>query len=245
MPLITLDGTSAGAGADGLTFHPGSNSSEVSGLDIVDFSNTGIAINGASDILVTANHLDSNTSNGLLITGAAANNSIGSGLTGGGNVISANGINGIDITGVAAADNVVWGNLIGTNAAGTSPAGNGSDGILILGKASGNSIGGTTAGKRNVISGNGNGVEIAVSGTTGNVVLGNYIGTDITGTLKLGNTSDGVLIDSSASGNTIGGTATGAGNVISGNSCRRHRDLRRRQQPGPGQPHRHRQHRHR
>ena len=145
VPLITLDGTSAGAGADGLTFHPGSNSSEVSGLDIVDFSNTGIAINGASDVLITANHLNNNTSNGLLIAGSAAHNSIGSGLSTGGNVISGNGINGIDITGVAATDNVIWGNLIGTNAAGTSAAGNGSDGILILGKASGNSIGGTSA----------------------------------------------------------------------------------------------------
>ena len=54
------------------------------------------------------------------------------------------------------------------------------------------------------------------------MVEGNYIGSDVTGTTYVpngafnGNDIAGVQIDDSA-GNTIGGTATGAGNLISGN----------------------------
>ena len=52
------------------------------------------------------------------------------------------------------------------------------------------------------------------TGTTGNVVQGNFIGTNAAGTTGLGNANVGVDIASGASGNTIGGTASGAGNVI-------------------------------
>ena len=58
-------------------------------------------------------------------------------------------------------DNVVAGNLIGTNAAGTAALGNGDDGVLIEAGATAITIGGTTASARNIISGNANdGVEI-------------------------------------------------------------------------------------
>ena len=90
------------------------------------------------------------------------------------------------------------------------------DGIKIEAGADNNTIGGTTAGKRNVIFTNTTGVEITGSTTTGNTVQGNYIGTDVTGTAGSGN-SFGVLIDN-APNNLVGGTATGARNVISANS---------------------------
>ena len=51
---------------------------------------------------------------------------------------------------------------------------------------------------------------------TGTKVEGNYIGTDATGTADLGNSSAGVYIQ--ASSNTVGGTVSGARNVISGNN---------------------------
>ena len=54
-------------------------------------------------------------------------------------------------------------------------------------------------------------------GATNNVVLGNFIGTDATGERAVPNSANGVLIDGS-SNNTIGGTAVGARNVISGNT---------------------------
>ena len=45
---------------------------------------------------------------------------------------------------------------------------------------------------------------------------GNLIGTDASGERNLGNTGDGIVL-SSAAGNTVGGTAFSARNVISGN----------------------------
>ncbi|HSQ55986.1 MAG TPA: hypothetical protein VLM40_09575, partial [Gemmata sp.] len=132
------------------------------------------------------------------------------------NVISGNGNDGVLITG---SGNLVQGNYIGTNAAGTADLGNGSAGVFVgAGSDVGNLIGGTTPGARNVISGNdGHGVWFTGFDTTGNVVQGNYIGTDANGTADIGNTLDGVFISYAASNNIVGGTAPGARNVISGN----------------------------
>ena len=70
----------------------------------------------------------------------------------------------------------------------------------------------------------GEGIELQLTG--GNKVEGNYIGTDVTGTVidpspfvkgdELGNTDNGVRING-VPDNTVGGTAAGTGNVISGN----------------------------
>ena len=69
----------------------------------------------------------------------------------------------------------------------------------------------------NVISANEEtGVSLDVD-SIDNTLQGNYIGTDASGSAALGNGQRGVEITTSAD-NTIGGTATGAGNVISGNS---------------------------
>jgi titin len=111
----------------------------------------------------------------------------------------------------------VQGNLIGTDINGTANLGNGTYGVIIQNAATDNTIGGTTTGAANVISGNGlAGVVIATDGTSGNLVLGNLIGTDKSGTAKLGNPT-GVAIISGATDNTVGGTVSGAANVISGN----------------------------
>src|SRR5207249_2423639 len=56
-----------------------------------------------------------------------------------------------------------------------------------------------------------NGIELRNGG--GNVIQANYIGTDVTGTLALGN---GTGLSMTSSNNVIGGTAGGAGNLISG-----------------------------
>jgi Concanavalin A-like lectin/glucanases superfamily len=114
--------------------------------------------------------------------------------------------------------NVITGNFIGTNAAGTAALPNGSDGVgavIIGGTASNNIVGGTTADARNLISGNvGEGVSVQLG--AGNTVQGNLIGTDVTGTLALGNTDRGVL--STALNTLIGGTTVDARNIISGNN---------------------------
>ena len=89
-------------------------------------------------------------------------------------------------------------------------------GIFISG--SNNIVGGTTAGARNVIAGSVNtgfgGVGI-FSGSTDNQIVGNYIGTNKNGTAALGNYY-GVRVEGTA--NLVGGTSSGAQNVISGNA---------------------------
>lgn len=149
----------------------------------------------------------------LAIDLVSANNVIGGTAAGAGNVISGNG-GGVVIGTAAATGNRVQGNILGLDVTGTHALPNAT--ALTLSGASNNTVGGTTASARNIISGNqffGIGFN---SGASGNIVEGNFIGTDITGTIAIGNTSDGIHIDGAMS-NTIGGTAAGAGNLISGN----------------------------
>ena len=66
-----------------------------------------------------------------------------------------------------------------------------------------------------MISGNSaEGVRIQTTTSSGNFVEGDFIGTDMTGDAAL-ETPNGILLF--ASGNTIGGTVAGAGNIIAGN----------------------------
>ena len=147
----------------------------------------------------------------------ASGNIIGGTEEGAGNLISGNGDEGIDIEGSGATGNLIQGNYIGTDVTGTAALGNVSEGVSMDSDAYNNTIGGTTPGARNIISGNeGSGVNIGEPGSTGNVVQGNYIGTDFTGTYNLGNAACGVSMEE-CSDNTIGGTASGAGNTIAFN----------------------------
>jgi hypothetical protein len=110
--------------------------------------------------------------------------------------------------------NVITGNIIGTNADGATGLDN-NDGVNIS-FCNGNTIGGTTPDTRNVISGNGGrGIFIGTQSSS-NLIQGNFIGTNLTGTAALPNLNGGIF--SGGMGNdTIGGTASGARNVISGN----------------------------
>ena len=86
--------------------------------------------------------------------------------------------------------------------------------------SSNNTIGGTLSGARNLISGNRlPGVTFVnfSSNASGNLIQGNFIGTNVNGTEALPNENDGVLL-TGAPGNTVGGTAAGAMNLISGNA---------------------------
>ncbi len=158
-----------------------------------------------------------NSHNGVLIDGGATNNTIGS--TTGGNLVSGNADNGVSIKDQGTSGNVVLDNYIGTQNNGTAALGNSKVGVLINGGATANTIGSSAGSVGNVISGNvGDGVEVGGSGTSANVVLGNFIGTDANGTAALGNTSAGVLIDSGATANTIGGTVSGSANRIAFNA---------------------------
>ena len=147
------------------------------------------------------------------------NNTVGGTSAAARNVLSGCGF-GVHITGAKSRGNIVQGNYIGLNAAGTDAVrnSNGSQSIGVnIGNASNNVIGGDTAAARNVISGNsGNGVGIAGS-SAGNVVKGNYIGTNAAGTAVIPN---GRGVEILSADNIVGGLTpspgVAPGNLISG-----------------------------
>jgi parallel beta-helix repeat protein len=88
------------------------------------------------------------------------------------NVLAGNDHSGVWLN-AHATGNVIEGNLIGTNPAGTAGLGNGQPGIMIT-EASGNTIGGTEPGAGNTIAHNGY-LGIYVWSGQGNAILGNSI----------------------------------------------------------------------
>jgi hypothetical protein len=116
--------------------------------------------------------------------------------------------------------NKVIGNFLGTDPTGSTVDWPSIAYVLYLEDSSNNTIGGTVPADRNLISGGrlGGGLFINTnsSTSTGNVIQGNYIGTNAAGTGALPN-YNGVSVGVNSSNNTIGGTAAGAGNLISGN----------------------------
>lgn len=180
-------------------------------------------IRGSTRNLVQGNYIGAdvngllnlgNEGNGVEIDGAPEN-------TIDKNVIGGNGENGVLITGGDSEKNAVTGNYIGLGADGAFFLSNGEAGVHIF-DAPRNTVGGATAGARNVISYNvEQGVLIDDDTNTAetannNRILGNYIGTDATGTLDRGNFTDGVLVNR-AEDNFVGGSGSGEGNLISGN----------------------------
>ena len=224
-----------GNGTDGVLIDGGASYNTVGGTTaaarnlIANSAQWGVYLSdsGTSDNLVEGNYIGTNAAgtgalpngyNGLDIVSGASYNTVGGTTSGAGNLISGNAYNGVVIAFSGASANLVEGNLIGTNAAGTGALANGADGVIIQGGATSNTLGGTTAGARNVISGNssGTGVVITDPGTSSNLVEGNYVGTNTAGTAGLGN-HYGVQVVNGATGNTIGGTTSGARNVVSAN----------------------------
>jgi CSLREA domain-containing protein len=170
--------------------------------------------------------LDATGTAGLPNSGFGVNVYTSSGNCIGGTIPEARNIISMSAAGVhfgnGANGNLVQGNYLGTDVTGmATPIADpwtGAQFGVLLEDASNNTIGGTIAGARNVISGrNGNGIGILRPGATGNKIEGNFIGTDATGSGPLGNLSEGVDLFVEASGNTIGGAASGSGNLIAYN----------------------------
>jgi len=193
-PLIDLDGTSAGTGADGLVLAAGSDGSTIRGLVINNFTYAGILITTTGNT-VQSSYIGTNAvgtaagsqpmTYGVLVT--AANNTIGGTTPGAGNLISGNNSgatsDGVELTGSGATGNAVEGNLIGTDVTGKLSVPN-YQGIII--NTGGNNIGGTLTGAGNLVSGNAvQGIVLDISNS--NLVVGNRVGTDISGTLPLAN----------------------------------------------------------
>lgn len=85
--------------------------------------------------------------------------------------------------------------------------------LISNGNSGNNTIGGSGAGKRNVISG---GTVLLELNSDGNIVQGNYFGTDYTGTVRSSITNGMGIGATTGSGNLIGGTNSGEGNLIAG-----------------------------
>jgi hypothetical protein len=228
LAVVQING--GGRPFDGLTLGPGADGSTITGLNIADFTGAGIRLQSNDDTITdnligtdpTGNAPGPGNLTGIAIGGSS--NTIGGTAPGARNVISGNTSIGIEIDN--STGNLVQANLIGTNEQGNNAV-NSPDattglpiGVNIV-DSTANTIGGTATGAGNVISGNTVNIQFTDSG--GNLVQGNLIGTNEGGNNAI-NSPDATtglpigvnIVDSTA--NTIGGTATGAGNVISGNT---------------------------
>jgi hypothetical protein len=226
---VQLNGTNAGTGpnANGLVIE--ASNSTVRGLVINRFDSRGIVVEGFN---TTGNRVQGNfigtNSGGTSALGnedgvdiqQADDTTVGGTASGSRNVISGNRDAGIQIVSDSATGNEILGNYIGTNKNGTSDLGNSGEGVHIS-DARNSTVGGTVSGARNVISGNnrqGVLIQTLFDNPTGNKIEGNFVGTSAAGTAALGNGLDGVQI-AGADDNTVGGTASGAGNRIANNGA--------------------------
>lgn len=189
----------------------------------------GIVINTllSSQNIVTGNYigtditgtlrLDNGT--GIMIVNSG-NNTIGGNNSTTRNIISGNTEAGIILNGTGTKNNIISGNYIGTDLTGTQILYN-HVGIMLKSRANINTIGGTTSGERNIISGNSE-IGIYVEASDSNRIVGNFIGPDVTGAgaLKIGDTlfqANGIEFNTVASYNILGGYNSNERNIISGN----------------------------
>ncbi|MEI9864658.1 MAG: hypothetical protein WDN00_08910 [Limisphaerales bacterium] len=208
----------------GLFVLAGANSNRITGNVISGNYSEGIRLAdvGTTGNVVQGNYIGTDVTGvaaipngfaGLTIYSGATSNLVGGTTIPSRNVISGNASYGVVIGNTGTSGNLIQGNYIGSSGDGLTAVPNYS-GILFSDRATNNTLGGTTAGAANLVSGNNlYGVFISDAGTSGNRVQGNLIGTDRTGTNPLGN-YDNVELQAGATGNFIGGVAAGAGNVI-------------------------------
>jgi hypothetical protein len=215
--LIELNGADAGPNADGLLIGPTGAASTIEGLAINRFSLNGIELQGGGDTIAgnfvgtnpAGTAAEPNQNDGIHISNS--NSSIIGGPTPAArNIVSGNQIDGIHVVGTKgspATGNLIEGNFVGVNAAGTgsvgikafggaagTPAGNFLFGIEISG-GNANTVGGSTATARNVVGFNGDGIEID-NGSQDNVIQANFVGVGADGVTPVGNNLHGIAIRS-------------------------------------------------
>jgi hypothetical protein len=192
-PIIELNGTNAQNRA-GLNVTGGN--SVVRGLVLNRFNRSAINLSMRGNNRVEGNYIGTDETGavrqfngGGIGVFESSNTIIGGTVEAARNVISGSFQNGIGLSGSA---NLVQGNFIGLNASGTAAIANLYNGLYVSGQN--HTIGGMTAGARNVISANGSdGILISDEQTANNLVQGNYIGTNAAGTAALPNIGNGIL----------------------------------------------------
>ncbi len=213
-PLIEIRGDQTYG--DGLRV--GGGNSTIKGLIINRFSGNGMILVNKGGNTIQGNWIGldqtgtvaaKNGEKGIVVS--TSSNKIGGTSSSERNVVSGNGSSGVQLYSVASYSNTVIGNYIGTDYTGEKAVGNISVGVAVNSGASGNRIGGTLAGERNVVSGNkSNGFVVNGSGSKNNKIIGNYVGLNVGGTKALGNLSYGIEI--SRENNVV------QNNVVSGNT---------------------------
>lgn len=223
---IWLDGSGTSGSWSGLSVYQTSNV-RIANLVIGGFPAHGVYIYQSSFVTVTGVTAGSaglllagNFSNGINLSGSS-NCLIGGTTAGARNILSGNGNDGLYLS--DAMTNTIQGNYIGLSYNGTDTVPNTRYGIYIF-RSSNNLVGGSTAGARNVVAGNG-GANINIRGESGKIsennrIQGNYIGLLASGAAAAVNGAGGVILSNYTRNNLVGGSSlvgTGEGNVISGN----------------------------
>jgi hypothetical protein len=225
-PLVEVDGSLAGAAADGLVV---GSDAVVRGLAVACFGRYGVVLSGAFGRVeacyvgvTAAGEPAGNLAAGVRVEGQSC--VVGGQAPSHRNVISGNGRAGVWIAGTADGT-AVRGNFIGTTPRGDAALGNAAEGVLIDAEATGVVIGGSNPDLRegNLISGNGaSGVHVAAGASA--TLLGNRIGTDAFGARAVPNGWSPLQLRhagvsaTNPSGLQIGGPTRGARNLLSGNA---------------------------
>lgn len=227
-PLIEIDGSAAGIGKNGLVIRAGgsvvralvinrfvanaSGSVIMNGMGILLDNAGGNVIEGCYiGLKATGTDTLGNGGTGIGIFGGSSHNLIGGYGLAARNIISGNKVSGIQVSTGSTGRNRIINNYIGLNAAGDASLGNLGNGIFI--DAPDDTIGGTTASARNLISGNGEPGLALASAAQRTLVQGNYFGTDWGYWSGFGNGYNGIII-LGGSYNTIGGPGKAAQNLI-------------------------------
>ncbi|HXI51901.1 MAG TPA: right-handed parallel beta-helix repeat-containing protein, partial [Candidatus Saccharimonadales bacterium] len=195
--LIATGTAEAGNGLDGITIEGATNvvGGTLPGARNVISGNltAGVYLTGSATMNVVAGNFVGPAAGGTNALGnffgiaiEGMGNRIGGPEVGSGNLISGNSYTGIFVDGTGASNNVIAGNWIGTDAMRRPTLGNAKAGILLA--ASGNLIGGLSAGAANVVAGNrSNGVTVINTNLSGDAILGNSIFANIGLGIDLGN----------------------------------------------------------
>ncbi|HEX4794926.1 MAG TPA: Ig-like domain repeat protein [Humisphaera sp.] len=217
---VDATGSAAAGNASGITID--SADDQIINNVISANTNEGISVNsGGSGAVIQSNKIGTdatgeidlgNSFDGIDITGASGL-TIGGALGSTGNLISGNSGSGIVL--VDASYNTIAGNLIGPDLSGVALLndgfGNGASGIDLKGVSGHNTVGGSDAASRNVISNNNtNGIRVRTSDSEPNSFVNNGIGVGSDGVATMGNQSNGVRVDSSG--------ATFTANVVGHNA---------------------------
>jgi len=201
-------------GAEPHTIAPSSPLPAFTGPAIVDgYSQPGASPNTLGEgtdaiLLIVLDGAASTPGDGLVFLGGT---SAVRGLVISGWLRSEPGVGGHAIRVAELGGNVVEGNFLGTDATGLVAVGNEESGVFVDG-VDGNVVGGPSPAACNLIAGNAV-IGIDITGAD-NRIEGNLVGLDATGQLELPN-ERGIRIYGPRT--IVGGTAPGAGNVVSGN----------------------------